>query len=193
MTDPRELRNRRLYNEYRELMRISGSVIEVVPVGQMPYETYQVVFHIRTIVGPAPTYRDQTVCALTIPPDYPDGAPVITADEVPYPWHINWFQNGRWCFGDWNKEESLVNYLNRCARTLQFDPQIANPDSVANADALPFWEANRQNPRVMPSDTQALPTPDVPETITILARQTPRIVIRGQTDKPRIHIIRKNG
>jgi ubiquitin-protein ligase len=192
MTDLRELRNRRLYNEYQELMRISGSIIQVVPFGQMPYETYRIVFHIRTITGPAPTFRDQTACTLTIPPNYPDGAPILTANEAPFPWHINWYQNGRWCFGDWNKEESLVNYLNRCARTLQFDPGIANSDSVANADALPFWEANRRNPGVIPSDTQVLPTPDAPETITILAWQTPRIVIRGGTDKLRIRILKKD-
>lgn len=192
MADPRALRNKRLENEYKELMRINGKIIHIVPVGNPPYETYKVTFNIRTIISPTPTYRDQTVCTLTIPPNYPDAAPSIVADHTPYPWHINWFQNGRWCHGGWNREESLVNFLHRCARTLQFDPEIANPGSVANRDAVSFWDANRNNRRVIPSDRQVLPTCDAPEMITINARRDiPKITIQ-QADKPKISIIRKD-
>ena len=191
MADPRALRNKRLENEHKELMRINGSIIQIVPVGRPPYETYKVTFNIRTIISPAPTYRNQTVCTLSIPPNYPNGAPTITADNTPYPWHINWFQNGRWCFGDWNPEESLVNYLHRCARTLQFDPEIANPGSAANKDAMSFWNANKNNRRVIPSDTQVLPTLYAPETITINRKcDTPQIVIQ-HADKPKINIIKR--
>lgn len=192
MADPRALRNKRLENEYRELMRINGPIIQIVPLGSSPYETYRVTFNIRTIIGPAPSYREQTVCTLRIPPNYPDGAPSITADTTPYPWHINWFKNGRWCFGGWNREESLVNYLHRCARTLQFDPDIANELSVANRDAMPFWTANKRNLRVIPSDKQVLPTLDIPEKITINRCEMPKIVIKPHEDKPRISIIRKD-
>ena len=191
MADPRALRNRRLENEYKELMRINGSIIQIVPIGNPPYETYKVTFNIRTIISPAPTYRNQTVCTLKIPPNYPDAAPIITADNTPYPWHINWYATGRWCFGSWNREESLVNYLHRCARTLQYDPEIANPGSVANRDAMPFWEANKRNRHVIPSDRQMLPTLSVPETITINRQETPKSVIKPLADKPKINIIRK--
>lgn len=192
MADPRALRNKRLENEYKELMRINGKIIQIDPIGNPPYEMYRVTFNVRTIVSPAPTYRKQTVCKLTIPPNYPDAAPTIIAENTPYPWHINWFLTGNWCYGRWNREESLVNYLHRCARTLQFDPEIANPQSVANREAVAFWETNRNNRSVIPSDTQVLPTLDAPETITINTRNNvPQIVIR-QTDKPKINIIRKN-
>lgn len=192
MADPRALRNKRLENEYKELMMINGDIIQIVPVGSPPYETYKVTFNIRTIISPSPTYRDKTVCTLTIPPNYPDGAPTITADHTPYPWHINWFQNGRWCFGGWNREESLVNYLNRCARTLQFDPEIANPGSPANTDAMPFWNKNKHNTRMIPCDRKILPTLDTPERITINHRDNnPKIVIRN-VDKPKINIIRRD-
>jgi ubiquitin-protein ligase len=191
MADPRALRRKRLENEYDELMRINGEIIRIIPIGIPPYEAYKVTFNIRTIISPAPTYRNQTVCTLTIPPNYPDAPPVIVADNTPYPWHINWFQSGRWCLGGWNREESLVNCLHRCARTLQFDPEMANSGSVANRDAMSFWNANKNNKKVIPSDIQVLPVLDVPETITINARHdTPKIVIQ-HVDKPKISIIRK--
>ena len=193
MIDPRALRKKRLESEYKELMDLNkkSSVIEIVPLGHAPYESYKIIFNIRTIVSPAPTYREKTVCTLTIPPDYPNGYPSITANDTPYPWHINWFQSGRWCHGGWNPEESLVNFLYRCARALQFDPEIANPSSVANQDAMRFWEANKRNRRIIPCDKQVLPTLDGPEQITISQKATPKIVIKTQTEKPKINIIKR--
>jgi len=191
MADPRELRNKRLNNEYEELMRINGSIIQIQPLGNAPYEKYRITFNIRTIISPSSKFRDKTVCTLLIPADYPTGAPSITADNTPYPWHVNWFQSGRWCIGGWSKEESLVNFINRCARTLQFDPEITNIKSPANRDAIDFWNTNKGKRGVIPSDTQALPTLDAPETITINNRQVPQIVIKPQAEKPRIEIIRR--
>jgi ubiquitin-protein ligase len=192
MADPRELRNKRLNNEYNELMRINGSVIQITPLGRAPYESYRVTFNIRTIISPAPTYSNKTVCTLTIPANYPEGVPTISAETTPYPWHMNWYQTGNWCHGGWNREESLVNFIHRCARTLQFDPEIANPDSPANGSAIAFWEANKSNRRVIPCDTQPLPTLEAPELITINNRVKPQIVINPQHDKPKISIIKRN-
>lgn len=191
MADLRDLRNKRLNNEYRELMRINGSIIQIVPIGSVPYESYRITFNIRTIISPSPTYRDKTVCTLTIPPNYPDGYPTITAEHTPYPWHVNWFTSGRWCHGGWNREESLVNFIHRCARTLQFDPEIADTGSPANGSAIAFWNANKRNRRVIPCDTQVLPTLDTPEAITINSRSKPQIVIKSPADKPKINIIRR--
>lgn len=193
MADPRTLRKKRLENEYKELMDLNkkSSIIEIVPLGNAPYESYKITFNIRTIVSPVPTYREKTICTLTIPPNYPEGAPSIVANSTPYPWHINWFQSGRWCYGHWNREESLVNYLYRCARTLQFDPKIANSSSVANRDAMSFWEANKNNHRIIPCDKQVLPTLDGPEQITINQKVTPKITIKAQTEKPKIDIIKR--
>ena len=193
MADPRELRKKRLDNEYRELMRINGSIIKIEPIGSMPYEKYKVIFNIRTFIAPAPTYRDSTICELTIPPNYPVDAPVLKSQNTPPPWHINWWRDGRWCYGSWNKEESLVNYLHRAARTLQNDPKIANPGSMANGDAEPFWKANKNNRRLVPCDTQVLPTLDAPETITIIEQTKPKITInQPQANKPKISILPKN-
>ena len=88
-------------------------------------------------------------------------------------------------------EESLVNYLYRCAKTLQFDPEIANPDSIANRDALPFWNANKNNRKVIPCDKQVLPILDGPAQIIINQKATPKITIKAQTEKPKINIINR--
>jgi ubiquitin-protein ligase len=175
-------------------MRINGPIIRVEPLGSEPYEKYRVTFNIRTIISPRPTYREQTVCILSIPPNYPVGAPSLVAEQTPYPWHINWFTSGSWCLGTWNRDESLVNFLTRCGRTLQFDPEIGNPGSPANRAAMEFWDQNKGNRRVMPSDTQVLPTLDenpvivAPQPqITIRPREEkPKVVFRQQSDKPKI-------
>lgn len=175
MSDPRALRNGRLTREYNEIMRINGSVIGVEPIGSAPYDKYKITFNVRTIISPAPTYRRSTVCMLNVPPGYPEDQPVITANDTPYPWHINWYKDGRWCHGHWSVEESLVNFVIRCARTLQFDPVLANTGSKANYDAETFWLQNVNNPRVIPCDRTSLPTlGGSSKKIEILGRSEPQ-------------------
>lgn len=198
MADPRELRKKRLENEHRELMSINGPIIKIEPMGSAPYNRYRITYNIRTIISPKPTYRESTTCYLDIPPAYPGptGAPTIMAIETPYPWHINWFSSGKWCSAyyssNFDPNESLVNFVLRCARVLQFDPTIANRNSVANPNATPFWDANVRNRRIMPCDTQSLPVPSTGESITIV-KPKPKITInQTSADKPKITIRPKN-
>ena len=180
MADQRALRELRLINEYHELMSISGSVIHIEPLGNAPYEKYRITFNLRTVISPAPAYRDKTVCMLTIPPGYPEVVPKIAVEESskPQPWHPNWYRGGTWCFGYWTKEESLVNYIYRCAKTIQFSPEFtdAKPDAAANKDAIAFWNANKNKSGVIPSDTKKLPMVDTQTpTISILGRNKAKI------------------
>ena len=180
MMDQRALRNRRLINEYDELMKISGSVIYIEPLGNSPYERYRITFNIRTIISSAPAYRNKTICTLTIPPGYPVDRPKIAIDDTskPPPWHPNWYGGGTWCEGTWTKEESLVNYIYRCAKTIQFSTDFtdARKDAAANKDAVDFWNQNMGKQGIIPSDTQKLPTiDDKMPTISILEREKPKI------------------
>jgi len=183
MIDQRALRQRRLVNEYKELMKINGSIIRIEPLGSSPYEKYRITFNIRTIISSIPTYRDKTVCILTIPPGYPVDRPKIALDEAskPQPWHPNWYGGGTWCEGTWTKEESLVNYIYRCAKTIQFSTDFTDArfDAAANKEAVDFWNKNNGKQGIIPSDTQKLPTiddetPDIP-TITINKPNKPKI------------------
>ena len=183
MKDQRALRERRLNNEYKELMCVNGDVIQVEPLGESPYEKYRITFNIRTIISAVPAFRDRTVCILTIPPGYPKDRPKIAVDDesMPPPWHPNWFLGGTWCEGYWVLEESLVNFIYRCAKTMQFVPDYtdASPDSAANKEAISFWNANLNKPNIIPSDTKNLPTVDMQTpTISIIEQAKSRIVLK---------------
>lgn len=189
MVDQRALRRQRLINEYNELMSISGDVIHVEPLGNThPYEKYRITFHLRTVISDAPAFRDKTVCILTIPAGYPDIVPKIAVEEtsMPQPWHPNWYRSGTWCFGFWTREESLVNYVYRCAKTIQFDANFtaATEKDAANKEALAFWNSNKGKRGIIPSDTKKLPTIDVNvPAISILSRAKPKItILRGRGD-----------
>lgn len=184
MVDQRALRQRRLENEYRELMNISGDIIYIEPLGNAPYEKYRITFNLRTVISPIPAYREKTICLLTLPPGYPETAPKIAVEEnlMPPPWHPNWYRGGTWCFGYWSKEESLVNYIYRCAKTIQFSAEFtdARTDAAANKEAVPFWNANRNKRGIIPSDTKTLPVISGEKpTISILSHTKPRISIFG--------------
>ena len=159
MSDPKEIRRIRLQNEYEELSELDSmsDIIKIFPLGSPLYEEYRIIFNIRTIVGPEPAYRDQTICTLQIPENYPLEAPTLSAESRPFPWHPNWFENGVWDCGYWDITRSLTDLLEGCARTLQFDPEITNIYNVSNTNAVSFWEANKDNPDVIPCDKQVLP------------------------------------
>jgi ubiquitin-protein ligase len=201
--DPRELRKRRLDSEHKELMRLNGSVIKIEPIGNAPHEKYTITFNIRTFISARPTYRNSTVCTLEIPLRYPHEAPTLVSVSSPPPYHVNWFTSSRWCYGSWNPEEPLVNYVLRAARTLRNDPELVNVNSPANSSAISFWEANKNNKHMVPCDTKTLPVLSTPGTIDILERPrsgTIDIIERpksgtitiNQVEKPQISILPKN-
>ena len=183
MADPKEIRKIILQNEYEELSELDSmsDIIKIFPLGSPPYEKYRIVFNIRTIVGPGPVYRDQTVCTLWIPERYPCEGPLIRSDDRPAPWHPDWYMDGRWSYGFWNIGDSLVHYLYRCARTLQYDPVMVS-NGPSNRDAFFFWEANKDNPDVIPCDKQVLPVlPEKPDRIPP-KKPTIRIVKKTRDD-----------
>ena len=179
--DPRALRSTRLKNEHNELMKLNGSVIKIEPFGYEPYGSYRITFNIRTIISATPTYQSKTICILELPEGFPLSMPRLhVADGSKPPWHVNWYNaiDGAWCAGDWNASESLVNYIYRCAKILQFDTVITNPENPANKAAIPFWNANKNNTDIIPCDRQTLPIADAPPKITILPTQKPKITIK---------------
>lgn len=182
MVDQRALRQRRLINEYNELMKINGDIIQIEPLGASPYEKYRITFNIRTIIGKNPIYRNKTVCILTVPAGYPEHFPKIAVEDtsMPAPWHPNWYKGGAWCFGSWTKEESLVNYIYRCAKTIQFSSDFtdARKEAAANPEAVLFWNENVDNQNIIPSDTKKLPTIESQtSSISIVMKEKPKIKI----------------
>jgi hypothetical protein len=161
-------------------MKLNGSVIKIEPLGSEPYSSYRIIFNIKTIISTTPTYQNRTVCILELPERFPVDMPRLhVAEGSKPPWHVNWYTGGTWCAGDWNAAESLVNYIYRCAKILQFDTVITNPGNPANKDAIPFWNANKSKPEVIPCDRQTLPTADAPPKISILNTAKPKIITKS--------------
>jgi len=162
-------------------MAINGDIIHIEPLGSSPpYEQYRITYNIRTIISPVPAFRNKTVCLLTIPTGYPELVPKIAVvkESMPPPWHVNWYEAGTWCYGTWAKEESLANYIFRCAKTIQFCPDFtdARHDAAANKKAVTFWNANKDNRKIIPSDTQKIPMVDCQtSTISIIKWNKPQI------------------
>jgi hypothetical protein len=76
----------------------------------------------------------------------------------PPPYHPNWFNAGRWCYGTWIVSEGLGSHVIRMIQTLQFDPEITNEGSPANASARD-WYVAKKNSGLFPCDRQQLPDP----------------------------------
>ena len=186
MSDPRELRNKRLINEHKELMRTNGKLIEIEPIGNTPYERYKITFNIRTIIDAKPKYSDKTVCTLTLPISYPFAPPRITPDTAP-PINRTW-HDGIWCVGHWNREESLVSCVIRCARTLQSDPEISGYSHHGTFVGKDLWEETKANDESILNDAQILSALDELESIVIHKREKHQIAILPKTDVLKISI-----
>lgn len=151
----------RLRNDYEKMMRMSDTVITVTPSGGTPpyVNEYDLTVNVRSITGPAPTYRNQHHIKLRIPNEYPERPPLaFMTDAVVY--HPNWFtSDNRWCYGSWDMQESLAAYVLRMVRTLQYDKEITNERSPANVEAK-NWYVSQRSSGLFPCDTTPLPDPD---------------------------------
>ena len=189
MIDKRALRQLRLKNEYDEMIKYSNDVIRVEPLGGSPHDKYRITFNIRTIISSKPEYRNKTVCILTIPPEYPKIRPKIAVigSSMPPPWHVNWFSSGTWCEGSWRSDEPLVNFIYRCAKTIQFDPAFTQASYVdsANRGAISFWNANKNNYKVIPCDKKKIPTFAEIQRITIHQNSLQKISVFSRGNKNR--------
>ena|ERR1700694_285185 len=167
MPTPQELRNLRLKNDYKEMCNIRGSLIQWKALHGTPpiVDSYELIVSVRTIIGPEPSYRDRHVLNLQLPSDYPNAPPLITMTTRPQPFHPNWFANGRWCHGQSSIAEGLGNFVIRMVRTLQYDTEITNPDSPANAEARDWYRTNLRR-GWFPCDTQQLPDPTTSRLVT---------------------------
>lgn len=157
---PQEIRNIRLANDYKEMCNIRGSIVQWIPTkGVAPYiEEYELTINIKSIVGDSPNYRSNHVIRVTLPANYPNGAPDINMISQPYVFHPNWFSGGKWCYGSWFMSETLGNHVIRMIRTLQYDKDITNENSPANHDAK-NWYLSKFNSNLFPCDRSNLPDP----------------------------------
>ena len=160
MTTPQEQRRIRLANDYREMMNLRGPIVSWnARQGQPPHvEVYELTVNIRSIIGPAPRFRDQHQILITLPATYPHhSAPEIKMISRPVVFHPNWWNHGGWCYGSsWEVSEGLGHHVIRMLRTLQFNRDITHPGSAANHEAASWYQTHI---REFPCDSQTLPDP----------------------------------
>ncbi|MBM3319810.1 MAG: hypothetical protein FJY73_03935 [Candidatus Eisenbacteria bacterium] len=141
------------------MLNIKGAVVTWHAIGGSPpyLEEYELAVRVRTIIGPGPSYREEHRIGVRLPPSYPVSPPLIVMKSSPQPFHPNWFADGRWCCGPWTLE-GLGQHVVRMIRTLQFDPEITNPDSPANREANTWYLEHRER-GIFPCDRKGLPDP----------------------------------
>lgn len=168
MSTPQEIRNARLKHDHEEMCNIRGPIVQWRAIkGTPPYvEAYELTVSIRSIISPKPDYRDQHVIRIEIPSDYPKTKPLTTMVSSPGVFHPNWYSNKTWCPGPWDFKEGLGDHVIRMLQTLQYDPDVTNPDSRASLPAGEWYVANRDR-NLFPCDRQTLPDPLKPKTFKI--------------------------
>jgi len=160
MATPQEQRNIRLANDYNEMVNIRGEIIEWKALkGNPPHvEEYEITINVRSIINNTPTYREKHVVKVSLPANYPIGAPNVEMISTPRVFHPNWWTNGKWCYGTWIISEGLGHHIIRMTKTLQYDLDITNEHSPANHDANEWYKSNRRK-GIFPCDKKVLPDP----------------------------------
>lgn len=156
-----DVRRSRLKSDYEQISNMTGSVLTFRPLsGVAPYiDKYEITLHIKTIISPAPEYRDKHIIHLSFGPTYPFDRPITKMVSRPQPYHCNWWDDGLYCSNvNWSPAEKLGDYLVRLIRTLQFDMEITNPNSPANKQAMEWYLSKRES-GLFPCDRTKLPDP----------------------------------
>lgn len=165
MSESTQTRKSRLANDYREIMSMVGPVMSVRPLSGIPpyVDEYEFTFHIRSIIGPEPTYRGVHVVRISLPAGYPTSdLPKTIMVTKPYPYHTNWFRSGSLCHGSSSHNtEGLGNYVVRIMQVLAFQPAIIDTDSAANLDAANWYNQHKHIRGLFPSDNVKIPQPSV--------------------------------
>jgi ubiquitin-protein ligase len=144
----------RLAEEYRRLAGafVFHPAINVIPVSGDPPAAYQVEFRVRTVTFEMAErklhYVDNVALVLTLDASYPNSPPRVQPPEglfLPNADDDELRIDGAWRDGDW-----LVDLLPKLGELLAY--RTYDPDSVLNADALEWQEANVS---VLPTDKSA--------------------------------------
>ena len=161
-----ENRQARLAADYREMLKIQDQpyLSWIVTKGEPPCaEEYLLTVNVRTYALAAAADRyvvgaiHQCTVRVTLWDSYPHTAPYIKMLNIPPAFHPDWYSKGTYCASKpWHTEDSLKDYVKRMIATLQYTPQIMETNAPANYKALDWFNRNRENGGMFPSDTTAL-------------------------------------
>lgn len=167
-----ESRNDRLAADYREMLKIQNRpyLSWIVTKGEPPYaEEYLLTVRLRTYVLCAESGRyivgttHQCTVRVSLRDSYPHTAPYITMLSIPPVFHPDWYSKGAYCSREpWCPEGSLKDHVLRMLGSLRYEPTLIITDAPANYKALEWYDKNRDNAALFPSDTTEL-TENSPE------------------------------
>lgn len=170
---PRD-RNSRLEQDYREMLQLQNRsyLSWIVTKGEPPYaEEYLLDIRVRTYAyrmdenGYKIGVIDRCAVKVTLWPSYPDTAPHVRMLNIPPVFHPDWYSRGVYSPPQpWRREGSLKDHLLRMIATLQYDPKLIEGGVPANFKALEWYQKNRGNASLFPSDTTPLSENDAEET-----------------------------
>ena len=158
-----------------ELAAANPGRIDILAVEGDPPSTIRFRLNCRSITGFSgglPTYGNGHHLKLAFGERYPMEQPLVYLDSPIWNPHI-FGTTKRICFGNaWTPSETLDVFVQRVWAILAWDPQIIDPNSPANLDALRWSETNRNMLPVEPARLRSStePPPSTPR---------PRISWRG--------------
>ncbi len=139
-----DLRRWRMEREWAKLKLIqeNSSLWDIYQLNNP--DSIKIVYNIKTLIGSEPTFRDKTICILSLPPDYPRMAPRMMCKDKPVPFHPDWYISGFFGGLMWTIERTLSEIVVYCARNLMFDEETININSVSNCNAADYYINNKE-------------------------------------------------
>lgn len=168
MTDANSFqsRNERLATDYREMLTIQDRpyLSWIAAKGEIPYvEEYLLTVRLRTYVLGTRDDRyvvgvtDRCTVRITLWDSYPYIAPGIRMLSIPPVFHPDWYSKGTYCSSvPWRPGTSLKDHVMRMLMTLKYEPSVMETKTPANYKALDWYEKNRDNSALFPSDPAVL-------------------------------------
>lgn len=165
--DALSLRLERDRERIQSLPERSGGLVRVLSLPQPRNPTLELELGYRTAESAAyPRHaRSQTRVQIDFSSRYPFVAPIARISTPIL--HPNVWESGVICLGSkWTASEGIDLFVHRIARLITFDPLLVNEQSVANRNALPWYQrSRRQHPDAFPSDQVHWREPAVSTTV----------------------------
>jgi len=147
MSASAERRNEDL-RRLKEMATASDQRLQINQVCGNPMHEVYLTLHVPTAIDhrfPA-NCRASVRVRIELPSDYPYQPPICsTLDPV---LNVNVFASGVICIGtSWSPTHQLSMTVERLWRIFSLDPEVINPNSPANLDAIAWWSQLLRNHR----------------------------------------------
>lgn len=151
----------------REMVEAAPKRLQIDQVYGDPMYAVDLTLHVPTAVDQRfPATRVASVrLRIELPSDYPYKPPVCTTlDKV---FNVNVFVGGSICIGStWMPTHQLSMTVERLWRIFSLDPEVINPNSPANSDAIEWWtELLRHHHHLLPTASRLSAAPSSKPTL----------------------------